>query len=92
MPRAAAWSPPSRRRSATGTRSSTGIPPRTESWRPPAWASGTDKVVLLSGTSQPREQDAKVNFYKMLCGKLEQSRGIWPSDVAVSIISNSDAN
>lgn len=50
----------------------------------------TDKVVLLSVTSRSRGQDAKVNFYKLLCEELERSCGIRPSDVVVSIVSNGD--
>lgn len=52
----------------------------------------TDKVVMLSVTSRPRDQAAKVTFYKLLCEELEASCAIRPSDVMVSIVSNSDAD
>jgi hypothetical protein len=50
----------------------------------------TEKVVFLQVTSRPRGRDAKQAFYRLLVTELQQSCGIAPSDVVVSIIENSD--
>jgi len=50
----------------------------------------TDKIVFLQVTSRPRKKKQKEAFYKLLCEELERSCGIAPSDVAVSIVENSD--
>jgi phenylpyruvate tautomerase PptA (4-oxalocrotonate tautomerase family) len=50
----------------------------------------TDKVVLIQVTSRPRGGEAKENFYKLLAEELEESCGIAPSDVVVSIVENAD--
>lgn len=52
----------------------------------------TDQVVVVSVTSRPRSQEAKQNFYRLLCVALKEQCGIEPSDVVVSIILNSDAD
>jgi phenylpyruvate tautomerase PptA (4-oxalocrotonate tautomerase family) len=50
----------------------------------------TDKVMFLQVTSRPRKKKQKEAFYKLLCEELERSCGITPSDVAVSIVENTD--
>ena len=52
----------------------------------------TGKVVMLQVTSRPRTEDMKVNFYRLLCEKLEERCGIAPTDVMVNFIINSDAD
>ncbi len=52
----------------------------------------TDKVVVLSAPRRPRDQATRVTFYKRLCEELEASCAIRPSDVMVSVVSNSDAD
>lgn len=50
----------------------------------------TDKVVVVQVVSRPRTRDKKEAFYRFLCEELEQSCGIAPSDVMVSIVENTD--
>lgn len=50
----------------------------------------TNKVVFLQVTSRPRPREAKETFYRLLVEELKASCGIEPSDVAVSIITNTD--
>jgi hypothetical protein len=50
----------------------------------------TDKIVVLSITSRPRSKDAKIAFYATLCQQLQLHCGITPSDVMVSITTNTD--
>jgi len=52
----------------------------------------TKNVVVVSVTSRPRTQEAKQAFYKDLCRELKSSCGIEPSDVMVSIVTNTDAD
>src|ERR1700678_2756701 len=54
--------------------------------------SRTHKVVIVSATSRPRTQVAKLDFYKELSRELETSCGIAPSDAIISINTNSDAD
>jgi hypothetical protein len=50
----------------------------------------TRKVVVITLTSRPRKQDSKQMFFKHLCRELKTSCDIEPSDVIVSIVTNSD--
>ena len=50
----------------------------------------TDKVVFLQVTTRPRPRAMKEEFYRLLVEELEKSCGIAPSDVVVSMISNTD--
>jgi phenylpyruvate tautomerase PptA (4-oxalocrotonate tautomerase family) len=50
----------------------------------------TGKVVVVQVTSRPRIRQAKEAFYRLLCEELERSCGIAPSDVMVSITTNTD--
>ena len=50
----------------------------------------TDKVVVVQVVSRPRGKKAKQKFYKLLVEELQQSCGIAPTDVMVSIIENTD--
>src|ERR1700722_632448 len=52
----------------------------------------TKKVLIVTLTSRPRSQEAKLEFYKTLCRELQDACGIDPSDVMVSIVTNSDAD
>jgi malonate semialdehyde decarboxylase len=51
----------------------------------------SDRIVVLSLTSRPREESAKIDFYRRLCLELEVC-GVRPDDVVVSIVSNGDAD
>jgi hypothetical protein len=46
--------------------------------------------VVVQVTSRPRERSGKQAFYKLLCENLQQACGVAPSDVVVSITTNSD--
>ncbi|MEQ1715445.1 MAG: tautomerase family protein [Hyphomicrobium sp.] len=52
----------------------------------------TKDVVFLQVTSRPRPPEQRQEFYKLLVAELEKSCGIKPSDVVVSLVSNSDAD
>jgi phenylpyruvate tautomerase PptA (4-oxalocrotonate tautomerase family) len=47
-------------------------------------------VVVISITSRPRDQAAKLAFYARLCEDLQKYCGISPNDVMVSITTNAD--
>lgn len=50
----------------------------------------TRDVVFLQVTTRPRGKDLKQMFYKLLVDELQSSCGIAPSDVVVSMVSNTD--
>jgi phenylpyruvate tautomerase PptA (4-oxalocrotonate tautomerase family) len=50
----------------------------------------TRKCVVIQLTTRPRDREAKESFYKLLCRELETTCGIPPSDVVVSMVTNSD--
>jgi hypothetical protein len=52
----------------------------------------TRNLVLVSVTSRDRTQDMKEKFYVELCHELKESCSIDPSDVIVSIVTNSAAD
>ncbi len=52
--------------------------------------SRTTKQVLLQVTTRPRSREMKETFYRLLCERLEKRCGIAPSDVVVSLVTNSD--
>ena len=52
----------------------------------------TKNVIIVTMTSRPRSQEAKLKFYDELCRELKTSCAIEPSDVMVSIVINSDAD
>ena len=52
----------------------------------------TNQVVLVTVTTRPRQQEEKLTFYRELCRELEQSCRIAPSDVVVSLVTNTDAD
>jgi phenylpyruvate tautomerase PptA (4-oxalocrotonate tautomerase family) len=52
----------------------------------------SDRVVVVHVTTRQRSTEAKQNFYRFLCEELQQSCGIQPSDVMVSIVENKDAD
>lgn len=52
----------------------------------------TTQTVLVTVTSRPRTQEAKEKFYAALCEELRRSCGMLPSDVIVSIVTNTDAD
>jgi len=47
---------------------------------------------VLTVTSRPRSEAARVKFYEELCRELKSTRNIAPNDVMVSIVTNTDAN
>lgn len=54
--------------------------------------SRTHDRVVLQVTTRPRSEDMKREFYRLLCLNLEERCGIAPSDVVVTITSNTDAD
>lgn len=50
----------------------------------------TRNVVFLQVTTRPRGKELKQAFYKLLVEELEKSCGIAPSDVVISMVSNTD--
>ena len=50
----------------------------------------TDKRVVLQVTTRPRSREMKEAFYRLLCQSLQEKCGIPPTDVVVSMISNTD--
>ena len=52
----------------------------------------TKDVVVVSVISRPRSEEMKRAFYTELCNELKDSCGIQPSDVMVSIVTNSDSD
>lgn len=50
----------------------------------------TKNVVFLQVTTRPRPRAQKETFYRLLVEELEKSCGIKPSDVVVSMVSNTD--
>ena len=50
----------------------------------------TKNCVLLQITTRPRERQAKEAFYHFLCESLKKECDIDPSDVVVSMVTNSD--
>ncbi|MGA2418930.1 MAG: tautomerase family protein [Candidatus Acidiferrum sp.] len=48
----------------------------------------TVNAVVITLVSMPRSQELKLQLYKDLCRELKASCGIEPSDVIVSIVSN----
>ena len=52
----------------------------------------TQRAVIISITSRPRAKPDKLDLYTLLCQELEESCGIEPRDVVVSLVSNTDAD
>jgi hypothetical protein len=52
----------------------------------------TRNVVVVTVFSRPRSQKAKQMFYRDLCHELKESCKIDPSDVVVSIFTNTDSD
>ena len=50
----------------------------------------TRNCVVFHITTRPHEREMKESFYKLLVHELETTCGIPPSDVIVSIVTNSD--
>jgi hypothetical protein len=50
----------------------------------------TDNVVVVTVTSRPRTREEKEAFYVELCRELKTRCQIDPSDVMVSIVTNTD--
>lgn len=50
----------------------------------------TKNVVFLQVTTRPRGRELKETFYRLLVEELQKSCGIAPSDVIVSMVSNTD--
>jgi hypothetical protein len=49
----------------------------------------TSKVIVVTVVSMPRSEALKLKLYTELCKELKESCGIEPSDVMVSIVTNS---
>jgi hypothetical protein len=52
----------------------------------------SDRLVFLSMTSRPRDEAAKLDFYRRLCAELEANCGMSGDDLIVSITINGDAD
>lgn len=50
----------------------------------------TDDVIVVQVTTRPRSVEMKQAFYELLVKFLEEDCGIKPSDVMVSMVTNSD--
>jgi hypothetical protein len=50
----------------------------------------TKNCVVLQIVTRPHERREKQNFYHLLCESLKKECGIEPSDVVVSIVTNTD--
>jgi len=50
----------------------------------------TTNQVVLHVTTRPRPRKAKIAFYHLLCESLKNECGIEPSDVVVTMVTNSD--
>jgi phenylpyruvate tautomerase PptA (4-oxalocrotonate tautomerase family) len=50
----------------------------------------TDKVVFIQVVSRPRGREAKENFMKLVAEELQESCGIEPTDIVISIVENTD--
>lgn len=50
----------------------------------------TKDFLVLQVVTRPHERKQKENFYRLLCESLKKECGIEPSDVMVSIVSNTD--
>ena len=50
----------------------------------------TRNVVIIQVTTRPHERAMKENFYKTLVHELQTACGLAPSDVVVSIVTNTD--
>lgn len=50
----------------------------------------TRNCVVIHVTTRPHEREAKESFYKLLVRELETTSGLAPSDVVVSLVTNSD--
>jgi len=52
----------------------------------------TRNLLVVTVVSKPRSEELKQKFYAELCRELQESCGIAPSDVMVSMINNSAAD
>jgi len=52
----------------------------------------SDKVIVISVTSRPRSQAAKLAFYDKLVQLLGERADVEPHDLVVTIVENSDAD
>lgn len=50
----------------------------------------TDRRVVVQVTTRPRSREMKEAFYRLLCERLQERCGVAPSDVVVSMVSNTD--
>lgn len=50
----------------------------------------TDQVVVITVVSRPRSVEMKKRFYALITENLERECGIAPTDVVISIVTNSD--
>lgn len=52
----------------------------------------TGNVVVIRAVSRPRTEESKVKFYQLLAQMLLEKCGVEPSDLMVSIVTNTDAD
>ncbi len=52
--------------------------------------SRTEQRVILQVTTRARSREMKQDFYRLLCESLQERCGIAPTDVIVSMVSNTD--
>jgi phenylpyruvate tautomerase PptA (4-oxalocrotonate tautomerase family) len=52
----------------------------------------TRNVIVISITTRPRTEEQKKALYANLCGELKQSCGIEPTDIVVSVVTNTDSD
>lgn len=52
----------------------------------------TNNVIVVTVISRPRTEEMKRSFYAELCRELKQACGMEPSDVMVSLVTNTDAD
>lgn len=52
----------------------------------------SNRTILLSVVTRPRDGLAKVRFYELLVTYLQQQCGVHPDDIVVSMVENSDAD
>ena len=50
----------------------------------------TMQCVIVQVTTRPHEREKKVRFYEQLCRELQSVCGLAPSDIVVSLVSNTD--
>lgn len=50
------------------------------------------KLIVISVVSRPRNQGAKLEFYRRVCERLQSECGVASSDVLINVVTNTDAD